>query len=54
MEARAAKDGFEGETMMNRLLFWSVTLVAAMVAYLWAGSTPLSATCPPSPQCPCP
>jgi hypothetical protein len=40
--------------MMNRLLFWSVTLVAAMVAYLWAGSTPLSATCPPSPQCPCP
>jgi hypothetical protein len=40
--------------MMNRTLIWSVTLVAALVAYLWGGPTPLSAACPPSPDCPCP
>jgi hypothetical protein len=40
--------------MMNRTLMWSVTLVAVLVAYLWGGPTPLSAACPPSPDCPCP
>jgi hypothetical protein len=39
---------------MNRILLWSVTLVATLVAYLWVGSTPVSAACPPSPHCPCP
>jgi hypothetical protein len=54
MEPSAANDGFEGETIMNRVLLWSVTLVAALVAYLWAGPTLLSAACPPSLHCPCP
>jgi hypothetical protein len=40
--------------MMNRTRIWSVTLVVALVAYLWGGPTPLSAACPPSPHCPCP
>ena len=40
--------------MMHRTLIWSVTLVAALVAYLWGGPTPLGAACPPSPYCPCP
>jgi hypothetical protein len=40
--------------MMNRTFLWSVTLVAALVAYVWTGPTPLSAVCPPSPHCPCP
>jgi hypothetical protein len=39
---------------MNRTRLWSLALVAAFVAYFWAGPTPLSAACPPSPQCPCP
>jgi hypothetical protein len=39
---------------MDRVLLWGVTLVAALVACFWAGPTPLSAACPPSPQCPCP
>jgi hypothetical protein len=40
--------------MMRRALMWNVAVVAALVAYLWAGPTPLSAACPPSPHCPCP
>jgi hypothetical protein len=40
--------------MMNRTLLWSVTLIAALVAYFCGGPTPLSAVCPPSPDCPCP
>jgi hypothetical protein len=32
---------------MNRILLWSMTLVAALVAYCWTGPTPLSAACPP-------
>jgi hypothetical protein len=39
---------------MTRALGWSVVLVATLVAFLWAGPSPLSAACPPSPQCPCP
>jgi hypothetical protein len=39
---------------MTRALGWSSVLVAALVAFLWAGPSPLSAACPPSPQCPCP
>jgi hypothetical protein len=40
--------------MITRAVMWSVALVAALAVYLWAGPTPLSAACPPSPQCPCP
>jgi hypothetical protein len=40
--------------MMSRALIWNVALVAALIAYLWAGPTPLSAACPPLPHCPCP
>lgn len=39
---------------MNRARLWSLTLVAALIAYFWAGPTPLTAACPPSPHCPCP
>jgi hypothetical protein len=39
---------------MKRMFGWSVVLAAALIAYFWGGATPLSAACPPSPQCPCP
>ena len=32
--------------MLHRTLSWSVTLAAALVAYLWGGPTPLSAASP--------
>jgi hypothetical protein len=44
----------KGGTMITRAVMWSITLVAALAVYLWIGPTPLSAACPPSPQCPCP
>ncbi len=37
---------------MRRGIIWTLTLLAAIAAYL--GPTPLAAACPPTPECPCP
>jgi hypothetical protein len=39
---------------MRRGMIWSLTLLAAIAAYLSIGPTLLAASCPPTPECPCP
>jgi hypothetical protein len=38
---------------MRRGIVWTLTLLAALAVYLSIGPTPLSAACPPTPECPC-
>jgi hypothetical protein len=39
---------------MRRGMIWTLTLLAAIVAYVSIGPPPLAAACPPTPECPCP
>jgi hypothetical protein len=39
---------------MTRSVFWMLTLVAAVAAYVAIGPTPVAGACPPTPECLCP